>query len=123
MNQLYTCPGEQQTVICNANYKFLKWSVTTIDQMLHESGSVPYMDQHPDISPIMTNFANFTFSRESSPGALPLVSTMTINIVTSNLEGSIVNCTGTNSSSLSSVVLTKIIHVFDVNIGRSDIEF
>ena len=79
-----------------------------------------YWDQSPTISPIMMNFVNFTFSRDSSPKVLPLVSTMTIKNVTSDLEGTVVSCTGLNSSLVSSVVFVKTMHVYDIDVGRSD---
>jgi hypothetical protein len=63
--------------------------------------------------------ATFSFSRVSSPRALPLVSNMTIMNVTSNLEGTVISCTGRNSSSVSSVVMTSTIHVYDIDVGRS----
>ena len=64
------------------------------------------------------NSANFTFSRVSSPGALPLVSIMMIMNITSNLEGTTISCTGLNSSSVSSVVLMTTIHVYDMDVGK-----
>jgi hypothetical protein len=68
------------------------------------------------------NSANFTFSRVSSPRALPLVSTMTIMNITSNLEGTVISCTGLNSSSVSSVEMMTTIHVYDMDVGRSLIQ-
>ena len=117
----YLCPGENGTLMCSTNHIYLEWSVTvsTVWQSsLHETRSIPHLDQNIAVSPILMNSANFTFSRASSPGALPLVSTMTIYNITSNLEGTMIRCTGLNSSSVSSVVLMKTIHVYDLN-GRS----
>ena len=114
------CPGDHETLMCNTNHTFLEWSVSIISQpSFHETRSISYLDQNPTISPIMINSVNFTLSRDSSPRALPLVSTMTIKNVTNALEGTVVSCTGINSSSASSVVLLKTIHVFDVCRGRS----
>ena len=48
---------------------------------------------------------------------LPLVSTMTIENINSNLEGTVITCTGLNSSSVSSVALMTTVHFFDVSIG------
>ena len=114
------CPGDYETLICNTNHIFLEWSVSTASQSsLRETRSISYLDQSPTITPItLMNSINFTFSRDSSPRALPLVSTMTIKNVTSTLEGTVVSCTGINSSS-SSVVLMTTIYVFDVSRGRS----
>ena len=113
----YFCPGESKTQICSTNHTFLKWSISTIRQ--HETRSIPYLDQNVFVPPLMMDSSNFTFSRESSPGALPLVSIMTIMNVNSNLEGTMISCTGLNSSSVTSVVLMTTIHVYDMDIGRS----
>ena len=115
----YLCPGENETKMCSTNHVFLEWRVSTAWQSsLHATRSISYSDQNVVVSPILMNSANFTFSRDSSPGELPLVSTMTIMNVTSNLEGTVIRCTGLNSSSVSSVALMTTIHVYDLN-GRS----
>jgi hypothetical protein len=118
MTDTYTiCPGEQQTTLmCSTNHIFLEWNISTIGQ--HEIRSVSYLDQSLAILPIMMDSTNFTFSRVSSPGALPLVSTMTIMNVTSNLEGTVITCTGLNGSSVSSVVLMTTLHIYDMDVGR-----
>ena len=113
------CPGEQPTTLtmsCSTNHTFLEWSISTLK---HETRSISYLDQNVFVQPIMVDSANFTFSRISSPGTLPLVSTMTIMNITSNLEGVTISCIGLNSSSLSSVVLMTTIHVYDRDVGRS----
>jgi hypothetical protein len=65
------------------------------------------------------NSATFTFSQVSSPRALPLVSNMTIMNINSNLEGTVITCTGLNSSLAPYVVLTTILHIYDMDVGRS----
>ena len=111
------CPGEQRTTLtCSTNHIFLDWNVSF---MQPEIRSISITDQNVVVSPIIVDSANFTFSRVSSPGALPLVSTMTVMNITSNLEGTIITCTGLNSSSVSSVVLMTIIHFYDMAVGRS----
>ena len=116
------CPGVQHmTLMCSTNHIYLEWNVSTIRQpslRIHETRSIPYLDQNIAVSPILINSVSFTFSRVSSPGELPLMSTMIINNVTSNLEGTVISCTGLNSSSVSSVVLMTAIHIYDIN-GRS----
>ena len=113
------CPGEQQTTLmCSTNQLiFLEWSISSLRQT--ETTSISNLDQNPVVKPILIDSANFIFSRVSSPGVLPLVSTMTIMNITSNLEGAIITCTELNSSSVSSVVLMTVIHVYDMDVGRS----
>ena len=113
------CPGEQQTTLtCSANHIFLEWNVSSFMQT--ETRSISNLDQIVVVLPIiMMDSAKFTFSRVSSPRALPLVSTVTIMNVTSNSEGTVISCSGQSGSSVSSVVLMTIIHVYDMDVGRS----
>jgi hypothetical protein len=110
-------PGEQQsTLICSTNYNFLEWNVSTI--RYYHTRAIYYYSSRNLYLPILINSANFTLSRVSSPGALPLVSTMTIMNVTSDIEGTVITCTGLNSSSESTVVLMTTLHVYDMDVGR-----
>ena len=119
-DELHTvCPGEQPTTLmCSTNHIFLKWSISSLRQTETRNLSIPYLDQNVVVPSIMMDSATFTFSRVSSPGALPLVSTMTIMNITSNLEGTMISCTGLNSSFVSSVVLMTTIHVYDMDVGK-----
>ena len=110
----YFCPGGSETLTCSTNYTFLEWNISSFRQT--ETRSISYFDQNLVVQSIMMDSAKLTFSRVSSPGALPLVSTMMIMNITSNLEGTIITCTGLNSSLVYSVVLMTTIHVY---VGRS----
>ena len=85
-----------------------------MDQMrtVTSSGQNPVI-----LSILIANTASITFSRDSPQMTLPLVSTMTIENVNSNLEGTVITCTGQNSSSVFSVVLMITVHTFDSNRG------
>ena len=108
--------------MCSTNHTFLEWSVSTAGQVQPTTRSISYFDQIVVIQPILINSANFTFSRLSSPGALPLATTMTIMNITSNLEGTVISCTGLNGSLVSSVVLMTTVHIYDMDVGRSQIQ-
>ena len=117
---IFLCPGERYSLVCSTNYTFLEWSVRITSQpmlQLYER-TVPSSDRSPLILPIRVNTVNITFSRDSPRMVLPLVSTMTIENMNSYLEGTMINCTGVNSSSVSSVVLMTTIRVFDNDRGR-----
>ena len=116
------CPGEQQTTLmCSTNHIFLEWNVSSLGQT--ETRSISSLDhQNPTIAPITMNSADFTFSRVSSPMALPLVTTMTIMNITSILEGTLISCSGLNRSSDSTIVLMTTVHVYNMDIGRSQIQ-
>ena len=106
------CPGGQHTLVCSTNHIFLVWSVRTTRQpLLHEMRTIPSSGQSPVITPIRVNSASMTFSRDSPNMALPLMSTMTIENVNSYLEGTMINCTGRNSSSVSNMVMMTTIHI------------
>ena len=113
------CPGGHHTLVCSTNHLFLEWNVTTTSQHSpsHER-SVSLSDQNPVILPIRVIATNFEFSRDSPYMTLPLISTMTIENVNSYLEGTIITCTGLNSSSVSSVALMVTMHIFDVSRGK-----
>ena len=111
------CPGERYSLVCSTIHLFLEWSVRTTSQPMLYERTVSSSDRSPLILPIRLNTANITFSRDSPRMVLPLVSTMTIENVNSYLEGTMINCTGVNSSSVSSIVLMTTIHVFDINRG------
>ena len=113
--QLHTCPGEQRMLLCSVSYTFIQWGILTMNQTLRQTTIVPYLGQNLISILTLTNSTTFIFSRNSSPGTLPLVSTMTIKNVTSSLEGTVISFTGINSSSIPSVVLMTTIHVFDIN--------
>ena len=113
--QQIICPGEQTTLMCSTNHTFLEWNISSFRET--ETRTIYNLDRNPTIAPIAMNSADFTFSRVSSSGALPLVSTMMIMNVTSNLEGTIITCTGLNSSFVPSVVLMTTIHVYDMDVG------
>ena len=108
--------------MCSTNHTFLEWSVSTAGQVQSTTRSISYFDQIIIVQPILMNSANFTFLRVSSPGALPLVSTMIIMNITSNLEGTVISCSGLNSSLVSSVMLMTTVHIYDMDVGRSQIQ-
>ena len=115
------CPSEQQTTLmCSTNHIFVEWNVSSLGQT--EIRSVSSLDPNPTYAPITMNSADFSFSRVSSPRALPLVSTMTIMNVNSNLEGTMISCSGLNSLSESTIVLMTTVHIYDMDIGRLQIQ-
>ena len=112
------CLDEQHTLVCSTDHLFLVWNVRKTSQpSLDEMRSVSSSGQNPVILPIRVILTNFEISRDSPQMALPLVSTMTIENVNSNLEGTMITCTGQNSSSVSSVVLMTTVHFFNVSRG------
>ena len=60
-----------------------------------------------EVRPMMINNSTFTFSRLSGSNSLPLTSRLTVNPVTSDLNGAVVNCFE-GSMSTDSVARTTI---------------
>ena len=84
--------------------------------------SVSSSGEDPIILPIIVNTANITFSRDSPQMTLPLESTMTIENVNNRLEETVITCIGLNSSSVSSAVLMKTMHIIDIDRGMNTIK-
>jgi hypothetical protein len=120
---LSVCPGGQHTLVCSTNHIFLEWCVITTSQpLVSETRSISSSGQSPAILPIRVILTDLEFSRDSPQMTLPLVSTMIIDNVISYLNGTMISCTGLNSSSVSSVALMTMIHVIDINTGMITIK-
>ena len=111
------CPGEQHTLVCSTDHLFLEWNIKKSQPSLNQTRSISSSGQNPVILSIRVIHTNIEFSRNSPQMALPLVSTISILNVNSDLEGTVITCTGLNSSLVSSVVLMEIVYVYDSNRG------
>ena len=87
------CLGEQLIFMCNTNATSLRWNVTV---PLVPNGIASEIVSHTQtrmISPIRINSdTSLTISRLSTNGTLPLISTLSVNNVISNLNGTKVEC-------------------------------
>ena len=102
------CNGGQLELTCTTAGRFLRWRFTvirgneTITIIRTIQAAVPAGDA---ISHLTLNSTMFNFSRTSSEGSLPLTSKLVIGPVSSNLNGTVMNCIDLVSSNLSSTTI------------------
>lgn len=109
------CPGESLHFICCTNQSFIEWNITALQS---ESGQTDSRTKLvSDISPLamlIVNGITFTITRNSSLRSHRLTSMLSVANVTADLNGTIVNCTSIEHSTLeaeSSIITIQIIRV------------
>ena len=110
------CPGENLHFICSTNQSFIEWNITILQP---ESGQKQSRTKLvSDISPlamIIINGTTFDTARNSSSGSRPLISTLSVANVTSNLNETTVNCTSIGHTTLEAESLITSIHIIRVD--------
>ena len=117
MNVAPVCDaGEPLQLTCRASVHFISWSIMVVnDQGVLEditafSNSIDTAQQS---SSIVVNSSTFTFIRTSAQGSSPLVSTLTIDSVSMDLNGTAVHCMDANNPMTSA---STTIHILsDIN--------
>ena len=82
------CPGEQLTLTCNTSTGLQRWTI--VDPTYTRLISVP--TAHGDIPSLRVQSFTFNFAVISPLHALPLISTLTVDGVTENLNTSTISC-------------------------------
>ena len=98
------CQGDELVLTCNVTGNFLEWRST----YLIPSG---YIVQSFGLIPIETrqvNSVTVTISRSSGPNVLPVSSTLSLNRVTDDLNGTEITCTDLASSNATSTIINVI---------------
>jgi hypothetical protein len=85
--------GDPVNITCTAPVQFISWSILKQGtfQMITNNQIINFRDVHQMATEVV-NSITFTFMRTSSQGALPLVSTLSIDSVSIGLNGTIVRC-------------------------------
>ena len=115
--------GDQLELTCNNNETVIKWSFTVNNDQLRRTGLLEYPrfinteDESQQISEVTVNSTIFTFMRISARGSLPMISTLVINSVSRNLNGTVVHCTDVGTSTTASTT----IHLFGTSTWYSGI--
>ena len=103
------CPGRELNLLCQTNSSYLNWHL-----------AVPYMFNTPymrflsstlslnSLRPINVSGHIFNITRTSIEGSLPLESTLSVANVTTDIEGTRIDCLNNGSN------LSTIIHVIRV---------
>ena len=91
---VYLCPGEHHSIVCSTNQSYLQWIVTVPqDSIVYQSSRLisvflrlgSYIWRHVGDTTI-------NYTKNSELGVLPLTSTLLINCVTTNFNGTIITC-------------------------------
>ena len=109
--------GDPLELTCITNGSFMRWNITARNRLgtFQDYGPlfVSAEDATQQTSSATVDYSTFTTMRISDQGSLPLISTMVINPVNRDLNGTIVNCedVGTSMTHTASVASTTIHYV------------
>ena len=107
--------GDPLQLTCTASVEFIQWSILRIN---HEQGVTlekvtnDVIINSRDPSQMIQTTANnivFTFTRVSTQGASPLVTTLSVDSVGTDLNGTVVNCTDLANTMTSATTTIQII--------------
>ena len=96
--------------MCSANVTTLRWNITVPNY----PSATRLVTTDNVLAPIVVSTRTFNVTRNSSIGALPLVSTLLISSISSELVGTQVACTVNQIDSNSDVVISRQITTIDV---------
>ena len=101
--------GDQLELTCNSTGIDHRWDFTVLpENMTYTSSPVTSTGVSGIPRPLSIGTSTITFSRLSGPNVLPLISRITINPVSSDLNGTVVRCIDDVDS-----VATTIIQIID----------
>ena len=104
--------GDQLELICNSTGSFLRWILTVgNDQGVPQEyrRNINSQDGSQQMSMIEVNSTTFTFMRISDQGMLPLISTLVINSVSNDLNGTVIHCVDVGTS----MTVSTTLHLID----------
>ena len=113
------CMGEQLTFICTTDREFIEWNVTVLHLEERSSRTRLVLTQTLVTRPLVINMMIFDITRISIIGSLSLISTLTVANVTTDVNGTEMNCTdiGNSLAETSSSVATVYVIPNGINIG------
>ena len=89
--------GDPLQMTCTASIEFTSWSIFRVNEQgmleraIHDE-PINSVDQVQMPEPTVTELATFTIMRTSAQNVLPLTSTLSIDMVSIGLNGTVVNC-------------------------------
>ena len=108
--------GDPLQLTCTASVQFISWSIMVINDEGRLEDITAFsnsIDTAQQSSSIVVNSSTFTFIRTSDQGSSPLVSTLTIDSVSMDLNGTVVRCMDANNRMTSA---STTIHILsDIN--------
>ena len=109
--------GDQLQLTCTASAEFLEWSLTVTNEQGRDEEITTFSnsrDPSDQFTERTVNSTVFIFRRVSAQGSSPLISTLSINSVSSGLNGVVVHCMDATNSMASAPVSTTI-HIIDTS--------
>ena len=109
--------GDPLQLMCTASVEFLRWRMLVInEQGMGEEITVSRnsRDLSPPPKERIINSTTFTFTRTSAQGDLPLISTLSIDSVSTGLNGREVRCVDASANSPMTSASTTI-QIIDIS--------
>ena len=106
--------GEPLQITCTASVEFIKWNILQANEQgtLVEATSAQINSRDANqMSHIVVNSAEFTFTRTSARGDSSLISTLSIDSVSIGLNGTVVRCSDVGNPMTSASTTIKIIDI------------
>ena len=104
--------GDPLQLTCTASVEFIRWSIVVVNEhgMEEEITAIRNsIDLSPEPIDRIINSTTFTFSRTSAEDVSPLISTLSIDSVSIDLNGTVVNCMDANNLTASNSTTIQII--------------
>ena len=114
--------GDRLQITCTASVEFIRWSILKANEQgtLVEtvtSAQINALDANQMIQRVV-NSSLFSFMRSSVHGALPLISTLSINSISIGFNGAVVRCADVANPMMSASTTIQII-----DISQSELHF
>ena len=107
--------GDPLNITCIASAEFIRWNVfqpNEQDTLVEAINAVQLNSRDPSQTKRgEVNSATFTFIRRSGRGASPLISTVSIDSVSTGLNGTVVRCTDVENPLMSASTTIQIIDI------------
>ena len=114
------CPGEQFTLECQSSLQddfILEWNV----YIPYRNKMYPKLYSKNGVRDTATveieSMVTLNFDRTSESGELPLISQLSINNVSMNLNETRINCTERNYDN-NNIIIQTVIHIIDSDFGK-----
>ena len=105
------CPGDQLLLTCNTSTSLQQWSILDTNTGMLYTRFITVSSSIGQFTPHQIQSFTFNFAVISTPGALPLISTLSVDGVTAYLNMSVIGCLESDTGNR----LTTIVHVFGYN--------
>ena len=113
--ELSVCPGTQLSFRCNTNLTYLEWNVTVFQLGTPHSRTLLVFSTSFFTFPLFVNGHSFRVTRDSASGALPIISTLTVEDATVDLNGTTIHCTEERSPPTTEALSSTLVASIHIN--------